>query len=75
MKDSQILANLLDVCAKESVEYTEDGMEAIIFTAQVKKSSLVIMILANNSFFLSKTVFVIVLTGIVFFYLIISCLK
>jgi hypothetical protein len=35
LKDSQILANLLDVCSKESVEYTEDGMEAIIFTAQV----------------------------------------
>ncbi len=40
LKDSQILANLLDVCAKESVEYTEDGMEAIIFTAQVKKTVL-----------------------------------
>ena len=36
LKDSQILANLLDVCAKESVDYTEDGMEAIIFTAQVR---------------------------------------
>jgi DNA polymerase III delta prime subunit len=40
LKDSQILANLLDVCAKESVEYTEDGMEAIIFTAQVKKKKV-----------------------------------
>ena len=34
LKDAQILANLLDVCAKENVYYTEDGMEAIIFTAQ-----------------------------------------
>ena len=34
LKDAQILANLLDVCAKENVDYTEDGMEAIIFTAQ-----------------------------------------
>ena len=34
MKESQILANLLDVCSKEKVDYTEDGLDAIIFTAQ-----------------------------------------
>jgi hypothetical protein len=39
LKDSQILANLLDVCSKENVEYTEDGLEAVIFTAQVIKTT------------------------------------
>lgn len=34
MKESQILANLLDVCSKENVDYSEDGLEAIVFTAQ-----------------------------------------
>ena len=34
LSDAQILAKLIDVCEKEKVEYTEDGMEAIIFTAQ-----------------------------------------
>ena len=35
LTDPQILAKLLDVCEKEKVEYTEDGMEAVIFTSQV----------------------------------------
>ena len=34
LTDAQVLAKLLDVCEKEKVEYTEDGMEAVIFTAQ-----------------------------------------
>jgi len=34
LKESQILANLLDVCSKENVDYSEDGLEAIVFTAQ-----------------------------------------
>ena len=35
LTDAQILAKLLEVCEKEKVEYTEDGMEAVIFTSQV----------------------------------------
>ena len=34
LTDAQILAKLLEVCEKEKVEYTEDGMEAVIFTSQ-----------------------------------------
>jgi len=34
LSDAQVLAKLIDVCKRESVEYTEDGMEAVIFTAQ-----------------------------------------
>eukprot|EP00093_Oithona_nana_P002456 02456.XXX_35965_35190_1 [CDS] Oithona nana genome sequencing. len=34
LDNAQVLAKLLDVCEKENVSYTEDGMEAIIFTAQ-----------------------------------------
>lgn len=34
LSDAQVLAKVLDVCQHESVEYTESGMEAIVFTAQ-----------------------------------------
>ncbi|PVD31174.1 hypothetical protein C0Q70_06586 [Pomacea canaliculata] len=34
LSDSQVLARLLAVCEKENVSYTDDGLEAIIFTAQ-----------------------------------------
>lgn len=34
LTDAQVLAKILDVCKKENVNYTEDGMEAIVFTAQ-----------------------------------------
>ncbi|KAK7087241.1 replication factor C subunit 2-like [Littorina saxatilis] len=34
LSDSQLLARLLTICEKESVSYTDDGLEAIIFTAQ-----------------------------------------
>jgi len=34
LTDAQVLAKALDVCKKEGVEYTEDGMEAVVFTAQ-----------------------------------------
>ncbi len=30
----QVLAKILHVCEQEDVEYTEDGLEAIVFTAQ-----------------------------------------
>ncbi|XP_071527154.1 replication factor C subunit 2 [Panulirus ornatus] len=34
LTDSQVLAKILQVCSKEDLSYTEDGLEAIIFTAQ-----------------------------------------
>ena len=34
LSDAQVLANLLTVCDKENVAYSDDGMEAIVFTAQ-----------------------------------------
>ena len=34
LSDAQILERLLAVCEKESVSYTDDGLEAIIFTSQ-----------------------------------------
>ncbi len=34
LSNAQILAKLLDVCDREKVNYTEDGLEAIVFTAQ-----------------------------------------
>lgn len=29
----QILKRLMDICKMESVQYTQDGMEALLFTA------------------------------------------
>lgn len=34
LSDSQLLARLLTICEHEKVSYTDDGLEAIIFTAQ-----------------------------------------
>ena len=34
LSNPQILAKILDVCDKENIGYTEDGLEAIVFTAQ-----------------------------------------
>jgi len=34
LSDPEVLANLLIVCDKENVAYSDDGMEAIVFTAQ-----------------------------------------
>jgi replication factor C subunit 2/4 len=34
LSDSQILAKLIEVCQKEDLSYDEDGLEAIVFTAQ-----------------------------------------
>ncbi|XP_014283210.1 replication factor C subunit 2 [Halyomorpha halys] len=34
LKDSQVLAKLLEICEKEGISYTDDGLEAIVFTAQ-----------------------------------------
>ncbi|CAH1154247.1 unnamed protein product [Phaedon cochleariae] len=34
LTDSQVLARTIQICEKENVKYTEDGLEAIVFTAQ-----------------------------------------
>lgn len=34
LSDAQVLAKVIDVCKKENVSYTDDGLEAIVFTAQ-----------------------------------------
>ena len=34
LSDKQLLKRLLEVCEMEEVDYTDDGLEAIIYTAQ-----------------------------------------
>ncbi|XP_066149094.1 replication factor C subunit 2 [Euwallacea fornicatus] len=34
LTDAQVLARVIQICQKENVNYTEDGLEAIVFTAQ-----------------------------------------
>ncbi|KAG9432866.1 replication factor C subunit 2 [Apis mellifera carnica] len=34
LSDAQILAKIIDICKKEDVSHTDDGLEAIVFTAQ-----------------------------------------
>ncbi|XP_046744692.1 replication factor C subunit 2 [Diprion similis] len=34
LSDAQVLAKIIQVCEKENVSYTDDGLEAIVFTAQ-----------------------------------------
>lgn len=34
LTDAQVLARVIQICKKENVTYTEDGLEAIVFTAQ-----------------------------------------
>lgn len=34
LSDAQVLAKIMDVCQRESIEYTDDGLEAVVFTAQ-----------------------------------------
>ena len=34
LSDAQVLKRLLEVSEAENVSYTDDGMEAIVFTAQ-----------------------------------------
>ena len=36
----QVLAKIQEVCKEENVEYCDDGLEAIVFTAQVDKNCL-----------------------------------
>ncbi|KAH7980772.1 hypothetical protein HPB49_019096 [Dermacentor silvarum] len=34
LTDAQVLAKLLDICQRENASYSEDGLEALVFTAQ-----------------------------------------
>merc|ERR1719330_854595 len=34
LTDAQVLAKVLEVCKKENVDHSDDGLEAIVFTAQ-----------------------------------------
>ncbi|XP_055384129.1 replication factor C subunit 2 [Condylostylus longicornis] len=34
LSDAQVLAKLIEVCQKENLSYEEDGLEAVVFTAQ-----------------------------------------
>lgn len=34
LTDAQVLKRLMEVCEAEAVSYTDDGLEAIVFTAQ-----------------------------------------
>ncbi|XP_063973646.1 replication factor C subunit 2 [Diachasmimorpha longicaudata] len=34
LTDAQVLAKVIEVCQKENVSYSDDGLEAIVFTAQ-----------------------------------------
>merc|ERR1712020_166300 len=34
LSDAQVLAKVLEVCKKETVDHSDDGLEAIVFTAQ-----------------------------------------
>ena len=34
LSDAQVLAKVLEVCKKENVDHSDDGLEAIVFTAQ-----------------------------------------
>ena len=34
LSDAQVLAKVLEVCKKEDVDHSDDGLEAIVFTAQ-----------------------------------------
>lgn len=38
LNDKQLLKRLLELCELENVSYTDDGLEAIIFTAQGRLS-------------------------------------
>ncbi|XP_043258553.1 replication factor C subunit 2 [Colletes gigas] len=34
LSDAQVLTKVIEVCGKENISYTDDGLEAIVFTAQ-----------------------------------------
>ena len=34
LSDAQVLAKVLEVCKAENIEHSDDGLEAVVFTAQ-----------------------------------------
>ena len=38
LTDAQVLAKVLAVCEAEGVDHSEDGLEAVVFTAQVRST-------------------------------------
>ena len=34
LNDAQILKKIIEVCGLENVSYTDEGLEAVVFTAQ-----------------------------------------
>jgi hypothetical protein len=44
LTDAQVLSRLLEVCKQENVSYTDDGLEAIIFTAQGDMRQVVLLL-------------------------------
>ena len=48
LSDPQVLAKLLIVCDKENIPYGDDGMEAIVFTAQGISNLKLLWNLASN---------------------------
>ena len=52
LTDQQVLKRLLEVCESEKVSYTDDGLEAIVFTAQgdMRQVTLIWFIVFNATF-------------------------
>ena len=59
LDNAQVLAKLLEVCEKENVSYTEDGMEAIIFTAQGDMRQALNNLQVRNAYFTNTFSFLI----------------
>ena len=34
LSDAQVLAKILEICRLENIDYTDDGLEAVVYTAQ-----------------------------------------
>jgi len=48
LTDAQILSRLLSVCKEETVSYSNDGLEAVIFTAQGDLRQVITSIILLN---------------------------
>lgn len=38
LSDAQVLAKIMEICKLENVDYTDDGLEAVVYTAQGKQT-------------------------------------
>ena len=36
LTDAQVLAKIMEICKIENIDYTDDGLEAVVYTAQGK---------------------------------------